>query len=101
MAARDASRGHLAAPKAADGPRSAEVVEQAAGLAAAVAQRPEGELSDAAGLRAAAVALALGAQDHEADGRGRADHGGRRGAPEARPVLRVAERGQLPGVELV
>src|SRR4051812_44708242 len=98
MAARDASRGHFAAPKAADGPRSAEGVAHVAGLAAGVADRPEGELSDAAGLRAGAVALALGAKDQEADGRGRADHGGRRGAPEARPVLRVAERGQLPGV---
>src|SRR3954449_5219778 len=98
MAARDASRGSWAAPKAADAAPSAQVVEQPAGLAAAVAQRAEGELADAVGLRAAPVALALGAQHHEADGRGRADHGGRRGAPEAGPVLRVAERGQLPRV---
>src|SRR4051794_36389494 len=101
MAARDASRGELAAAKGAGAARSAEVVQQAAGLAAAVAQRAEGQLADAVGLRAAAMALALGAQDHEADGRGRADDCGRRGAAEARPVLRVAERGELPGVELV
>ena len=74
---------------------SVQLVQQLPRLAAAVAQRAEGELGDVV-RRPAAGAGAPVRNGTEADGGGRADHGGGSRAAEPGPVLRGRRASRAP-----